>query len=157
MPASVQGLFSNIPTGLASVLETNKATLGLTRVTCGTLVDGLRVPEGYVSFPDDDEIRPELAPGEPMGRPVTRWLVPIAVTLLLQYSRPPPTGGTAPLTSAVLVAEKAAEIVLNNPGVGAARAVHFAGMSVDEGEGEAKVPTYGIVLRFVYEVVLSRV
>lgn len=155
MPVSFPGLFSQLPAAVASLLEDNAELLGLQRVTVGTIGDGFRFPEAYVAFPDDDALRAEPDPAT--GRPGSRWLVPVSVVLLTQYKSPrSPEGEDAPLTQAVAHAEAVGGLILSNPGMGQARGVRFVSMAVEEGVGDAKLPTFGIDLRFVYEVVLSR-
>lgn len=156
MPSVYEGKFSGIPAAVADYLDANKAALGLKRVTLGSAAEGVNVPEAFVSIPDEEPIRFEK--GEANRRPATIWLVPVHVAIEKEYPDLTPSAGAKPLTDAVLLAEKVADLlVAQNPLAGGARAIRLNSLNVIEGNATRTGSVYVVVteLALVYEVVVG--
>jgi len=149
----VEGAFSRIMPELAEALTAAKTSLGLKRVTLGTIAPGYDMPEVFVAAADGDDARAEDDGGN--QKPATLWAFPVNVLLLAEYPEFDPAG-QKPVEAALVLAEKVADVVLANPCVGGARGVRFLSFAIEEGLGESKTPTVGVELRFSYRLTLSR-
>lgn len=151
-----EGKFSSIPVQASDYLDTNKAALGLKRVTLGSIGEGVNTPEAFVTIPSEEPIRFEV--GEANRRPATIWHVPVHIAIEKEYPDLSPASGAKPLTDAVLLAEKVGDLMLaQSPLPGGARAVRVHSITVLEGEGMRTGSPYVIVseLALSYEVIIQ--
>src|SRR5687767_13209480 len=111
MPVRYEGKFSAIVEEVHAYLDANKATFGFKRVTLGGFPDGLMMPEALVTHPADDGFASSDR-GDAATKAPKVWRVPVVVIFRKEYAKVKPTAGDWPLTDAVLLGEKVADLLV---------------------------------------------